>query len=230
MKQLKSVAFVLARSQSKRLPGKNTKLLSGKPLMWYAINAAQSCSAIADVVVSSDCPDILEQAKKNNGCMVLKRPQELALDNSTSEDALKHAVEWYEGQNGKIDNVILLQPTSPFTTKAMIAECVDLLTSKESAMTVVVPSKKFEWYGKLLEDGTFTSYLNEMEVKKFSNDKQYVPSGNVYAVRRDFFLTTNKLKNELNNATVIVTANEAVDIDYQSDFDYAQFLIDKVKI
>lgn len=226
-KKFKNIAFVLARGQSKRLPKKNIKLLNGKPLIWYAIAAAKFCDSICDVVVSSDCPEILEIVSKINGCIPLKRPEALAMDNSTSEDALRHAVQWYENEHGKIENIILLQPTSPFTTTAMIASCVNMLSEKESVMTVVNPAKKFEWYGKIADDGAFTVFLSEDEAKKFSTCKQFVPSGNVYSVRRDFFLRTNKLKSESHNGTVIVTANEAVDIDYQSDFDYAQFLMDR---
>lgn len=230
MKQPKTVAFILARGGSKRLPKKNIKLLSNKPLISYVIAAANLSEVITDIVVSSDCSEVLEVVRKIDSCIALKRPEALALDNTTSEDALKHAVQWYESEYGEIENIVLLQPTSPFTTEKMIWSCVNLLSENESSMTAVHPSKKFEWYGKLSEEGQFMAFLNEDEVKEFSKYKQYVPSGNVYAVRRDFFLRTNKLKSEMHNATHVVSANEAVDIDYQSDFDYAEFLIGKAKV
>lgn len=229
-KQPKTVAFILARGGSKRLPEKNIKLLNNKPLISYVIAAANLSEVITDIVVSSDCSEILDVVKIIDGCIALKRPDDLALDSSTSEDALKHAVQWYESEYGEIENIVLLQPTSPFTSQKMIGSCVNLLRANESSMTVVQPSKKFEWYGKLSEEGQFMAFLNEDEAREFSKYKQYVPSGNVYAVRRDFFLTTNKLKSEMHNATQVVSANEAVDIDYQSDFDYAEFLFEKAKV
>lgn len=227
VKRHKNVVFILARGQSKRLPKKNIKILNGKPLIWYAITAAASCEAVSDVVVSSDCDEILDVVSKINGCLTIKRPAALALDDTSSEDTLRHAVQWYEDEYGIIENIILLQPTSPFTTPKMVFDCLSLLSEKESAMTVVSPSKKFEWYGKLSDDNGFTFFLNEDEIKKYSQFKQYVPSGNVYTVRRNFFLKTNKLKSESSNGVVVVSANEAVDIDYLSDFTYAQFLISK---
>lgn len=223
---VKNVAFILARGGSKRLPQKNIKLLDGKPLISYVLNAANLCKNISAVVVSSDCPKILSVAESHGECFVLQRPDVLAQDDSTSEDALFHAAQWYEKRYGDFDNIILLQPTSPFSTPDMISQCLDLLHSFDSAMTVVAASKRYEWFGSISEEGAFVSFLEDAEKKKFSKIMQYIPSGNVYAVKKQYFFENKKLRNHLNHGACIVSPLEAVDIDLQRDFDYALFLLE----
>lgn len=222
---VKNIAFILARGGSKRLPKKNIKLLDGKPLISYALSVANLCKDISDIVVSSDCSEILSTAKSLGNCFVLKRPDFLAQDDSTSEDALFHAVQWYEENCGVVDNIVLLQPTSPFSSPDMISQCINLLKTFDSSMTVVSATKRYEWFGTISDEGAFHSFLDETEKKRFSNLKQFIPSGNVYAVRKQYFLKNRKLRNHLKHGVHIVSPNEAVDIDLQSDFDYAQFLL-----
>ena len=220
-----NVVFILARGGSKRLPGKNIKLLGGKPLIAYAIETASHCEVVKDVVVSSDCEDILNVSKGFGNCHVLERPSEFATDSATSESALLHALEWYEKNFEKVDNVILMQPTSPFSTPAMIEGCLSLLEKTDSAMTVVSSRVKCEWVGEITDQGYFKNLIDGT----FTGKTQYIPSGNVYAVKANYFKQTNKLKNEQAHGAHTVSMSEAVDIDYLEDFNYAQFLIEQKK-
>lgn len=225
----KSVAFVLARGGSKRLPGKNIKKLCGKPLIEYVIEAAKKANIFEDIVISSDEDEILNIAKQWQ-CTTIKRPLSLSADESSSEDALLHAVHIYEQSHGKIDNIILLQPTSPLTSALMIERCSRLLEGVDSVMTVVRANKKVQWYGQVTKTGRFISFFDKNLPDDIASIKQYLPSGNLYGVKRDFFITHNKLKNEYSNYAFIVSDCEAIDIDYQSDFEYAEFLISKSRV
>ena len=86
------LGVTLARSGSKGVPGKNTKLLCGKPLIAHTIKEALQSSLLTDYVVSTDSQEVANLSKRLGADVPFIRPQELAQDNSSSVSALKHAV------------------------------------------------------------------------------------------------------------------------------------------
>ena len=85
--------IIPARANSKRLPGKNMKILGGKPLIQHSIDFALKNFSNKDIWVNSDDREILEFAN-TNGVMTLLRPDELAADFSSTADVLKHHVNY----------------------------------------------------------------------------------------------------------------------------------------
>ena len=106
------LAIIPARGGSRRLPRKNVRLLCGKPLIAYTIEAALSSKLIDRVVVSTEDEEIAEVSKKY-GAEVLERPEELARDDSPTIDAVMHVLNWFEERKEFFDIVVLLEPTSP---------------------------------------------------------------------------------------------------------------------
>jgi CMP-N-acetylneuraminic acid synthetase len=106
------VAIIPARGGSKGIPRKNVRLLCGKPLIAYTIEAALSSRLIYRVVVSTEDEEIAE-ISKNYGAEVIKRPEELARDDSPTIDAVMHVLNWFEERKEFFDIVVLLEPTSP---------------------------------------------------------------------------------------------------------------------
>ena len=82
--------IITARGGSKRLPGKNTKILNGKPLIDYSIETALSLSNIKAIAVSSDSDEILKRGS-HFGVNTISRPKVLAQDNSLVVEAIIHA-------------------------------------------------------------------------------------------------------------------------------------------
>lgn len=103
------LAIIPARGGSKGIPKKNIIDLAGKPLIAWTIEASYCSKYITKTIVSSDSDEILEVAKNHNS-NILKRPDELATDISSSEIVVKHAI---ENMEEKFDYIVLLQPTSP---------------------------------------------------------------------------------------------------------------------
>jgi CMP-N-acetylneuraminic acid synthetase len=101
------IALIPARGQSKRIPKKNLRLLGGKPLVQWTIEAAQRLM-VDLVVVSTEDTEIAALAKRS-GAQVLDRPPELASDNSTDNDVVAHFQQHYNA-----DFIIYLRPTTPF--------------------------------------------------------------------------------------------------------------------
>lgn len=117
---MKILALILGRGGSKRLPGKNIRLLGGKPLIVWSIDVAKYIPEICDILVSTDDPAIQAVSKESEALVPWLRPADLATDTSSSVDAALHALDWYEAENGAVDGILLLQPTSPFRTKETV--------------------------------------------------------------------------------------------------------------
>ena len=62
IENLKILGLVTARGGSKGLPGKNVRLLSGKPLIAWTIDAAKAAGCLDAIVVSTDDPAIADAA------------------------------------------------------------------------------------------------------------------------------------------------------------------------
>ena len=138
MKSNKMVALITARGGSKGLPGKNIIPLLGKPLITWTIEAALNCtSGIEKLLLSTEDPEIAEIGKIA-GAEIIDRPVELACDNTSSIDVVKHALDWCEKNKYKADTIVLLQPTSPLRNHKHIEEAISVYVSKNADFVVSV--------------------------------------------------------------------------------------------
>lgn len=129
---MKYLGVIPARSGSKGIKNKNKKLLKGKPLIQYSIEAALN-SKIDSIVVSTDDEEIIEIAHLYN-LTVIKRPSKLAQDDTPTLPVLQHAL---AEVNEAFDAVITLQPTSPLRTSHHINKAIELFESKDNADSLV---------------------------------------------------------------------------------------------
>jgi CMP-N-acetylneuraminic acid synthetase len=154
----KYLGIIPARGGSKRVPGKNTKLLGGVPLISYTIRAAADSTLLDNYFVSTEDPKIRDLAL-SYGCPVLNRPLSLAQDDSTTGEVAVHAVEAMESDGHRYDAVVILHPTSPFRTAHHIDEAIEQFESNawncSLASTELLPKKthanvyvprEFYWY------------------------------------------------------------------------------------
>ena len=125
---MKVLGIITARGGSKGLPGKNLRLLAGKPLLAYTVEPARACGALDRVILSTDDPAIAD-AGRAMGCDVpFMRPSELAKDDTPHLPVIQHAVNWMAERVGyRPDSVMILQPTSPLRTADDIRASVELL-------------------------------------------------------------------------------------------------------
>lgn len=116
---MKPVAVITARAGSKRLPGKNMLPINGRPLAEWSIHHA--LEAGLETVVTTDIPELLQIARKL-GCHAVERPTELADDEYSHAEAIRHALE----TTGRSEHpCVLLQPTSPFREDRIIERCLE---------------------------------------------------------------------------------------------------------
>ena len=118
------LAIIPARGGSKGIPQKNVRLIAGKPLIAYSIEAGKNARMVSRVVVSTDDTEIAEVGKKY-GAEIIMRPPELAEDKTPMDPVLRHVVEVL-GREGYVpDAVVLLQPTSPLRTAAHVDGAIE---------------------------------------------------------------------------------------------------------
>jgi CMP-N,N'-diacetyllegionaminic acid synthase len=133
---VRTLGVIPARGGSKRLPGKNLRLLCGKPLIGYTIDAAEQ-STLTDWVVSTEDYEIGRVAVEL-GAYVVRRPEELAEDHVDTGPVLRHALEWM----GDYDMVVCLHPTSPVRDRSHIDLSIDMLWNSQAPSLASVACRK----------------------------------------------------------------------------------------
>ena len=125
----KIIAVIPARLGSKRVPKKNIRLLNGKPLVQYVIDAAVAADCFDEIWVNSES-DILEEIATNSGVKFYKRSIELCADNVGSDLFVHDFV-----KNVDCDIVVQILPTSPFISAEQIREFVALSTKYDTVIS-----------------------------------------------------------------------------------------------
>lgn len=121
------LGIIPARGGSKGLPGKNLRLLGGKPLIVWSIEAGTKSRYIDELVISTDSEEIAAVAKRTGATVPFIRPNELATDDASSVDVVLHALDWYAASGRAFDLVALIEPTSPLRTSKDIDDALEVL-------------------------------------------------------------------------------------------------------
>lgn len=118
------LCLIPARSGSKRIPSKNTKLFQGEPLVGRTIAQALSLGFVDRIVVDTDSKEIARIGKKYGAEVPFLRPKRLATDSAQLSDAVLHVLKKLEVDEGfRSDFILLLQPTSPLRELEDIQKC-----------------------------------------------------------------------------------------------------------
>ncbi len=235
--ELKVLGVVGARSGSKSIPHKNIKLLGGKPLMAWIIEAAKASKYVTRLVLSTDSPEYQEVGRKYGAETPFLRPVEFATDTASDIDYLTHAVSWLEeNENWKPDIVLRLPPTTPLCTTSSIDACVEhLINDPEttSARTITKaskhPYKLWKINGEVLEPFVPKEWSGLLEpsatARQFYNVNAY-SHVDVIAVRRDTLMNEGLLTGPKTKYHMLKKM-DAIDIDTEYDFMLAEMLLKK---
>jgi CMP-N,N'-diacetyllegionaminic acid synthase len=131
------LALIPARGGSKGLPGKNIKVINGKPLVAWSIECALKSKYIDKVIVSTDSNKIASISKKFKAEVPFLRPKELSTDKASSMDVIFHCVDWLEQKKKIYDLIVLLEPTSPLRDAEDIDKAIELLLKEKKAESIV---------------------------------------------------------------------------------------------
>jgi N-acylneuraminate cytidylyltransferase len=209
------------------VPRKNIKALGGKPLIYYTIEAAREVFKDEHIIVSTDDEEIKEVVEKTGLKVPLLRPKELATDEASTQDVLKHAIKFAEDTGYYPDTLILLQPTSPFRTGNHINEAMELFHS-DLDMVVSVKETKSNPYYVLFEENK-EGLLRKSKEGDFTR-RQDVPkvwefNGAIYIIKIESLI--NRPMNQFDKIVKYEMSEEtSVDIDSELDFKIAELTID----
>lgn len=215
-----AVGVILARGGSRRLPRKNVLDLCGKPLIAYTIAAAREAKRLGRTIVSTDDEEIASVAAACGAEVPFLRPAQFAADDSSSVDALAHAVDWLEAEGEAIDAVVLLQPTSPMRRGAHIDDCLALLEKVEAETVVSVkrsPAHPY-WCWRATESSLVEPFFTRTEIgiSKSELPPAFVENGAIYAIRSHLALRRSLYGDRI--AAYEMTERDSIDIDTSDDF------------
>src|SRR5262245_6646752 len=145
----RAVAFVPARHGSKRVPGKNTRLLAGHPTLAYTVAPALASGVFDAVIVSTDSEETAAIARHYGAEVPFLRPSAFAGDTSPDIEWLEHALTTLRDQGRTWDAFSLLRPTSPFRTAATIQRAWSVFTSADGADSLRAVEKCGQHPGKM---------------------------------------------------------------------------------
>jgi CMP-N,N'-diacetyllegionaminic acid synthase len=128
-----AVAFIPARVGSKRVPGKNVRVLGGHPVIAYTIGPALESKVFDAVIVSTDSEEIAAIARHYGAEVPFLRPAALASDTSPDIEWLEYTLGELSGRGRHWDCFSLLRPTSPFRTAATIRRAWNTFTTQQDA-------------------------------------------------------------------------------------------------
>jgi N-acylneuraminate cytidylyltransferase len=188
-----TACVILARGGSKGVPGKNLRSVGGVSLIGRAARAGRASSRVDSVYVSTDDAAIAAEARVH-GAKVIDRPAALSGDAATSEAGWLHAVSIIRADMPKLDKLVFLQCTSPFTTGSDIDGCLEAMAVRDADCALSVSEDhSFLWRLDAQGYGVGINH-NDREQRRRRQDlpPQYCESGAIYCVRLDPFLDTGQ--------------------------------------
>ena len=190
-KKINYLAIIPARKRSKRIKNKNLIKINKKQLIKFTIDAAKKSKKIQKIILTSDDDRILKIAKKNK-IIPLKRPGKISGSFSTTEEAVKHAYFNYVKKRFlNVENIILLQPTSPLRNFKHINECIKLFEKKKyNSIFSAFEKKDFIWKNKKNKLSSF-SYNYKKRKNSQKMDKLIFENGAIYIFQTKGFLKYN---------------------------------------
>lgn len=231
-KQIENILGIIpARGGSKRVPRKNVRLLNGKPLISWIIEAAREVNEIDCLVVSSDDDEILSIAKSHDEKLPLLRPKEISEDTSLAIEYVRHALDVLEErENIWFDAVVILQPSSPLTLPEDIRATIELLKNSNADTAVSVVELEHATHPaklKVMQGNKLLPYLEEEKGRMAQHELPtlFVRNCAVYATRRAC-VERGEIIGE-SCAGYVMPRERSVDINDEMDLAFAEFLVRK---
>jgi CMP-N-acetylneuraminic acid synthetase len=221
------LGLIPARAGSKGVPGKNSRLLGGLPLIAHTIKAALAAQSLSSVVVTTEDREIADIARKFGASVPFMRDPVLASDSAKQIDVARDAVGRLEKSGSTFDWVVLLQPTAPFRSAADIDEAVALArrTEADSVISVSPVGTAHPYYLYTL-DGDHARPFMDVPPHRQRQDfpALYRRNGAVYVVRRSVLIEQGSFYGNDCRATVM-PERRSLNIDSPDDWWLAERMV-----
>jgi len=213
--------LILARGGSKGVPKKNIKILNGKPLIYYVIDAAKKSKKISEIYVSTDDEEISEIVKKY-GVKIINRPKTISNDNSLDVESFRHFCEL----TNEMEPIVHLRATTPLIDPIVIDDAIEVfingkdITSLRSAHET--PESAYKFFIK--RNDTWRPLFDGLDTNqpRQTYEKTYTPNGYVDIVSPKIFMNQNTFYGE--NIYAFET-KVTPEIDTIEDFNYIEYIL-----
>ena len=199
-------------------------MLNRRPLIVWSIDVAKGIPEICDILVSTDDTTIADVARNAGALVPWLRPAELASDTTTSVDVALHALDWYESENGTVDGLLLLQPTSPFRSRDTVLRGIRQFRVHQQRLVVGIslveshPMLCFQVDGEIMRpfiDGGI--HLRSQDLPP-----AYVDNGAFYLLTPDDLRMSKSFHSDDMIPLEIEKPEESIDIDTEWDWKMAE--------
>lgn len=231
-KNKKILGVITARGGSKGIPGKNIKLLAGKPLIAHTIEQAKQSQFLTRTIVSTDSEEIMGVAKQFGADVPFQRPAELAQDDTPHVPVLKHALQWLkENENQEFDYLVNLHPTSPFRTAEDIDNCIKKAvdTGADSVVSVIELANFSLKKLKKIENDLILPLMEEeggTAMPRQQVEKVYKRNAAIYVTKADLILQEDMYGKVCR--PYLMPESRSLDIDEPYDFELAECWMKKI--
>ena len=219
-----------ARGGSKGVPRKNIKLLNGKPLIQYTIDAAEKVFEKKHICVSTDDTEIKTIVESLGLEVPFIRPADLSTDIAGTFEVLLHALEFYENRGFIADTLVLLQATSPFRTEKHIKEALNEFDESCEMLVSVCETKSNPYY--VLKEESVEGWLISSKTGNFTRrqdcPKVYELNGAIYIINVKALKNAKSLSEFTRVKKFVMDEQSSHDIDSIYDWKVAEIITSEV--
>lgn len=221
------LGLIPARGGSKGVPGKNIKLLAGKPLIQYTIEAAKKSNLLSKIVVSTDDNNIASICQNLGIEVPFLRPAELAQDSTPTLPVIQHVLNFLSDNGEEFDAVCLLQPTNPLRGDNDIDSCITLMQENDYDCVISVNKVPHEYnphwvYFKSLDGLLKLSTGEETPIPRRQNlPEAWHREGSIYLTKTRVIQEQNSLFGKKVGGYEL-NQNVSINIDTLEDWEKAE--------
>ena len=235
MKAPTAVGLVPARSGSKRVPGKNIRVLAGHPILAYTIAAARASGVFGRVVISTDDEHFAAVAKHYGAEAPFLRPASIAGDVSPDIEWVEHALAELEKKGERYDCFSILRPTSPFRRAATIRRAWETFLAADGADSLRAVEKCKQHPGKMwvVRNGRMHPLLPLSPGEQPWHSSPYQALPEVYVQNASLEVAWTRVVRDQGTIAGVTIAPffteglEGVDVNDQRDWDWAERMVEK---
>lgn len=224
------ICTITVRAGSKGVPGKNLRMVAGRPLFAHSVVQAAAAGLFDEIVVSSDSEEILELAPSFGATGIVRRPPEMATDTAGKVPAIAHAVRSTEERTGaRYDVCVDLDATSPLRTVDDIRVAVEKFESADVDSLITGAEARRNPYFNLVEeqpDGTVavSKKPDDAVLRRQDAPRCFDMNGSIYVWRRGSLLDDQVV---FFPSTILyeMPSDRSIDVDSEFDFRIVEWLM-----
>jgi N-acylneuraminate cytidylyltransferase len=224
------LGIIPARGGSKGIPGKNLRLLGGKPLLAYTVEAARAAGFFSRLVLSTDSEEIASVGRSLGVEVPFLRPPELARDETPMLPVIQHTVRFLAEKGWSPDVVVILQPTAPFRRATDLRGAWELLQANPEVESVVsleaVPAHYAPHFIFKIEGDRMVPFMPDglQITRRQDAPKAYSRTGEFYFTRIRTLMQSNSIYGQ-NSRPYVVSHPYRVNLDTLEDWADAERVV-----